>query len=240
MEPLLEWLAGVQSSGAKPGRPLVTLSYAQSLDGCLTIYAGQPTRLSGSETSRMTHQLRAAHDGILVGIGTVLVDDPRLNVRLVEGRDPRPIVLDTRLRIPDGCKLLERESNLPWIVTGPNADIARCAALRQRGLKVFAVPSGRGGGVDLPAALTRLQAEGIASLMVEGGARVIAAFLRAGLVDAAVVTIAPVWLGGQRITDEVLLDWSGSEQRAPGLRMEGSARMGADLVLWGRFEERSI
>src|SRR5512142_1687762 len=97
---------------AELGRPLVTLSYAQSLDGCLTVERGRPTPLSGREALRLTHRLRAAHQGILVGVGTVLADDPQLNVRLVEGRSPRPLVLDTNLRLPLEAGLLQRSENL--------------------------------------------------------------------------------------------------------------------------------
>ena len=81
-------------------RPRVTLTYAQSLDGSITARSGAPLSLSGAESLHYTHQLRAAHDAILVGIGTVLSDDPRLDVRLVTGPSPRPIVLDSELRCP--------------------------------------------------------------------------------------------------------------------------------------------
>ena len=92
MVPIDSWLADAHNFRQVHGRPLVTLSYAQSLDGCISLRPGIPTALSGPEAMRLTHRLRAAHDAILVGIGTILADDPRLTVRLVEGRNPQPVV----------------------------------------------------------------------------------------------------------------------------------------------------
>ncbi len=80
----------------KAGRPLVTLAYAQSLDGCIAIRKDQQLLLSGPESHLFTHQLRAAHDAILVGIGTILADDPKLTARLVNGPHPQPVVLASR------------------------------------------------------------------------------------------------------------------------------------------------
>ncbi|HEX9595492.1 MAG TPA: RibD family protein, partial [Anaerolineales bacterium] len=95
-----EWLAASLNQAGDLDRPTVTLSYAQSLDGSIALHRGEPLTLSGPESMAMTHRLRAAHDAILVGIGTVISDDPQLNVRLVEGRNPQVVVLDSRLRLP--------------------------------------------------------------------------------------------------------------------------------------------
>ncbi|MGH9336192.1 MAG: RibD family protein, partial [Vicinamibacteria bacterium] len=89
------------------GRPFVTLAYAQSLDGSIAGEGNRPLSLSCERSQKLTHELRACHDAILVGIGTVLADNPRLIVRLVNGEDPRPIVVDSRLRIPRDARLLK-------------------------------------------------------------------------------------------------------------------------------------
>jgi 3,4-dihydroxy 2-butanone 4-phosphate synthase/GTP cyclohydrolase II len=88
----------IQNGPSHVGRPFVTLAYAQSLDGSLAARRGEPLSLSGLESQKLTHRLRASHSAILVGISTLLADDPQLNVRLVEGENPQPVVLDSRLR----------------------------------------------------------------------------------------------------------------------------------------------
>ncbi len=98
----------------RPGRPLVTLSYAQDLDGSIAKRRGEPTSISGPESLEFTHRLRAAHDAILVGIGTVISDDPQLNVRFAKGNDPQIVVLDSQLRLPLQSKLLEN-SKKAWV-----------------------------------------------------------------------------------------------------------------------------
>ena len=93
----------------KSQRPSVTLTYAQSLDGSITTQRGKPTAISGKESLLLTHQLRATHDAILVGIGTILADNPRLNVRLAVGPHPQPVILDSQLRFPLDAKLLQNK-----------------------------------------------------------------------------------------------------------------------------------
>ncbi|MCA1797659.1 MAG: RibD family protein [Geobacteraceae bacterium] len=94
------WLSSRKKAFQSSRRPFVTLSYAQSWGGSITTIQGQPLALSGAESTRLTHQLRSLHDGILVGIETVLSDDPQLTVRHWHGKNPQPIVLDTSLRMP--------------------------------------------------------------------------------------------------------------------------------------------
>ena len=104
---LASWLEESSARLFAERRPLVTLSYAQSLDGSIARERGKPLALSGPESMRLTHQLRAAHDAILVGIGTVLADDPQLTVRLVEGKSPIPVILDSRLAISPTARLFQ-------------------------------------------------------------------------------------------------------------------------------------
>jgi len=177
------------------GRPLVTLSYAQSLDGSITIKKGQPTAISGADSLEMTHQLRADHEVILVGIGTVLADDPSLTVRLVKGPQPQPVILDSRLRFPLTAKLLKHPKS-PWIFTTKQANPVRLAALQQAGARVWIVDRTTDGRVSLTAVLDSLGQAGIKSVMVEGGAGVITSFIMAQLADRLVLTIAPTLLGG--------------------------------------------
>lgn len=211
------------------GRPFVTLSYAQSLDGSIAARPGRPLALSGSKSMALTHGLRAAHDGILVGIGTLLADNPRLNVRLVEGIDPQPVVVDSRLRFPPYANLL-RNCRVPWIATSEDADPERQTALERTGARVVRLPAAANGWVDLGALLGRLGEMGLNSLMVEGGAQIITSFLAARLVDQVVLTIAPVLVGGLRV-----MDYLGHAQINcfPRLRRVSYQRLGEDLVLRG-------
>ena len=119
-----QWLEGAQqefhadsSDTPGSGRPHVTLSYAQSWDGSITTIPGESLALSSETGMQMTHQLRSLHDGILVGIGTVLADDPRLTVREWTGNDPQPIVLDSQLRIPSSSRLCQTENQRCWVLT---------------------------------------------------------------------------------------------------------------------------
>jgi 3,4-dihydroxy 2-butanone 4-phosphate synthase/GTP cyclohydrolase II len=178
-------------------RPLVTLAYAQSLDGSIAAVPGQPLALSGPQALRYTHQLRAAHDAILVGIGTVLADNPRLNVRHASGPEPQPVVLDSRLRFPLDANLLSHPRR-PWIAATDRADPARQAALEAAGARLLRLPADECGRVGLPALLDALADFGIKTLMVEGGSSVITAFLAARLVNRLSLTLAPRLVGGLR------------------------------------------
>jgi 3,4-dihydroxy 2-butanone 4-phosphate synthase/GTP cyclohydrolase II len=143
----------------------------------------------------MTHSLRATHDAILVGIGTVLVDDPRLTVRLASGSNPQPVVLDSHLRLPLTAALLSHPDKRPWVAaTHPQPD--RVAALEALGTTVLTVPAAPDGRVALAPLLDLLGSRGIKTLMVEGGASVIAEFLKQKLANKLVVTISPQLLGG--------------------------------------------
>ncbi|CAG0936163.1 2,5-diamino-6-(ribosylamino)-4(3H)-pyrimidinone 5'-phosphate reductase [Thermoflexales bacterium] len=212
-------------------RPRVTLTYAQSLDGSIAIRSGVPLALSGTESMHYTHQLRAAHDAILIGIGTVLSDDPRLNVRLTSGLSPRPIVLDSGLRCPLRARCLEANRR-PIVATTARASALRRHELEAQGVTVISITScsDNESYLDLSALLNVLAAQGIRSLMVEGGARVITSFLRARLVDRLIITIAPVLVGGAHgVIDLLGTDESGF----PRLRQTTWQQLGNDWVVAG-------
>jgi GTP cyclohydrolase II len=233
MVPLEKLLAGAREHRSRTGRPLVTLSYAQSLDGCIAARPGEKLALSGPQSMHMTHQLRAMHGAILIGIGTLLADDPLLTVRLVRGRDPQPIVLDSHLRIPLEAALLKNPRH-PWIACLGEADPEKMVDLEALGVRILALSSDTEGLVSLPSLLERLAGLGVNSLMVEGGARVIGAFLKQGLADRLILTIAPVFLGGMRsIGGDIFTARPGSPLNYPGLKNTGIEQLGRDLVIWG-------
>lgn len=224
MTTLTNYLAGAAAFSRQCCRPWVTLSFAQSLDGSLAAAPGQRTPISGKETQELTHQLRAAHQAILVGIGTLLADDPLLNVRYAEGNSPQPIILDSRLRTPLKARLLQHSDNPPWIFCSPTADPQHRAALESAGACVFSLPQNSNGMLDLSAILAKLYEYNFQTLMVEGGAQVLQSFLAAGLVELLVITIAPRWIGG---LPAIL-----PNATTPALQNVLWEHHGADAVLW--------
>jgi GTP cyclohydrolase II len=211
-------------------RPFVTLSYAQSLDGCISARPGEALPLSGRQSLTLTHQLRASHDAILVGIGTVLSDDPRLTVRLVSGVNPIPIVVDSRLRLPLNSKLINQDSRVPWVVTGERPDEKRRKALEDAGARVLSVPLNAKGQVKLEVMLDLLGKLRINSLMVEGGSRIITNFLMERLADYMVLTVAPVMVGGLRAVNDLC---NSDPDRLLRISNPGHKWLGEDLILWG-------
>jgi len=221
-------------------RPFVTLCYAQSWDGSITIRAGASLALSGAGSTRLTHHLRSLHDGILVGIGTVLADDPQLSVRLCPGPSPQPIVLDSHLRMPAAARLCHLADKRCWIVTSRSAQEqheAAVAGVEGSGPEIICLPGDAEGRVDLLQTLGVLRARGIASLMVEGGANVITAFLRARLVDAMVLTVVPRLVGGYKAIGE--LGFTEGSQ-LPQIEPLHTGRLDDDLIVWGRLRYHEV
>jgi 3,4-dihydroxy 2-butanone 4-phosphate synthase/GTP cyclohydrolase II len=178
------------------GRPFVTLTYAQSLDGSIASADGTPLSISGEESMAFTHRLRASHDAILVGIGTVLSDDPRLNVRHSDGPHPIPVVLDTHLRFPPDARLLSRPGPTPIVATNQSASEERKRALEAKDVTVLRLSCDQD-GICLSPLLEALADRNIESVMVEGGTTVITSFLRQRFVDHLILTIAPSLIGGR-------------------------------------------
>ena len=215
-------------------RPFVTLSYAQSLDGSIALRADAPLAISGAESLRLTHRLRAEHDAILVGIGTVLADDPSLTARHAAGKSPRPIVLDSFLSIPTDARIFNHPRP-PVIVTSENAPVRRVQKFIERGITVLSLSAAEN-GISLPELLAALPKMGIRSVMVEGGARVLTSFLREKLVDWALITIAPHFVGGLRAIPETPLltvPPSAKISDFPKLNEWQARIFGQDLVVWG-------
>ncbi len=174
-------------------RPYVVLKFAQTLDGRIATATGDSKWISGEAERRVSHALRAACDGVLVGIGTVLQDDPQLTVRMVAGTSPMRLVLDSTLRIPSTAKVLGPEA-ATTIITSERAAHERRTGLAGPGVRVEVVPPGPG-GVDLAVALRRLREAGITTVLVEGGGKVITSMLAQRVVDRLVVGIAPLIIG---------------------------------------------
>ena len=174
-------------------RPHVVIKFAQSLDGRIATVNGDAKWISGEAERRVSHGMRAASDVILVGVNTVIRDDPELTVRLTPGASPARVVLDSTLRIPATARVLDSGA-ATRIITTDRSDPRRRDELRGHGVEVEVVADGPE-GVDLAAAFAALRRSGVESVLVEGGAGVITSVLAARLVDRLVVAIAPIIIG---------------------------------------------
>jgi len=209
------------------GRPFVLLKLAISLDGRIATRTGDARWITSEAARRESHRLRRKCAAVLVGIGTAIADDPQLTVRHVSGRDPVPIVLDSRGRIPPASRLLDPVRR-PIIATA-SMSASNERALAERGARVWRLP-GTSGRVDLPALLDRLAAEAIDSVLVEGGSETAAAFLEENLVDKVQFHIAPLLIGGREAVPAI--GGRGADRVADALRLSDVRveALGDDLI----------
>jgi diaminohydroxyphosphoribosylaminopyrimidine deaminase/5-amino-6-(5-phosphoribosylamino)uracil reductase len=227
-------VAGSTKSAPVP-RPVVTLSYAQTLDGRIATSTGSSQWISSPPSLRFSHELRAEHEAIMVGVGTVCLDDPRLTVRLAAGPDPQRVVVDSTLRTPLTAAVLANGAapGTVFAVTerAPTAKRDRVGAL---GATVLCLPTNATGHVDLVSLLRALHHRGVGSVLVEGGARMITALLRARMVDRLAVCVAPKILGtGIEAVGDIGI---GELARTLIVTDTSVTHCGEDLVLEGRVE----
>jgi diaminohydroxyphosphoribosylaminopyrimidine deaminase/5-amino-6-(5-phosphoribosylamino)uracil reductase len=222
----------------RTGLPFVTLKAAVTLDGKIATRTGDSKWITGQEARAETHRMRDESDAILVGVGTVLADDPKLTVRHVEGRDPIRVVLDADLRTPPTAAILDRgrQSGAGVLIFHAHgADAARNKALQGPGVELIPV-SRHARGVDLPEVLEILGKRDVVRLLVEGGAHVHGTFLDLGLADRAAIFIAPRIVGD---TDAIsFAAGSGVEsiERAWRLVRTHIQALGSDWLVSGDFE----
>jgi 5-amino-6-(5-phosphoribosylamino)uracil reductase/diaminohydroxyphosphoribosylaminopyrimidine deaminase/5-amino-6-(5-phosphoribosylamino)uracil reductase len=217
-------------------RPGVTVKIAQTLDGRIATRTGQSQWITSEAARAFAHELRATHDAVLVGIGTVLQDDPRLTVRLVSGPDPVRVVVDTRARIPLDCQLLDQAPERTIVCVGESAPAERVARVRERGARVLVARADAIGRLALDDVLVRLRADGIQSVMVEGGAGIITSLLADGLVDRLAVCIAPKVLGAgldaigdlgiRSLADALVFERTEIRQLGPDILFDGYLQRG--------------
>jgi diaminohydroxyphosphoribosylaminopyrimidine deaminase/5-amino-6-(5-phosphoribosylamino)uracil reductase len=174
--------------------PFVILKAAATLDGKMATREGESKWISGEASRRFVHRMRDQVDGVLVGIGTVLKDDPQLTARIPKGRDPYRVVLDSRLRIPEEARVIGRSPSQVIIATTTLAPGEKIEKLERRGVRILILDS-KQGKVDLNHCLSKLGEMEITSLMVEGGSEVHGAFLDEGLINKILLFFSPKLMG---------------------------------------------
>jgi diaminohydroxyphosphoribosylaminopyrimidine deaminase/5-amino-6-(5-phosphoribosylamino)uracil reductase len=223
---------------ARTGRPLVVFKSAMTIDGKVATRTGDSQWISGEASRARAHRWRAESDAVAVGIGTALVDDPRLTAR-IEGvaRQPRRVVFDSEARLPLASQLVREVADVPLIVVCARA-AARTSmqALEAAGVDVI-VATGENEAARVEHALDELGARDIQSLLLEGGPHLAGAFLEAGEIDEARIFLAPLMLGGAKAKTAVEglgLDRISAAARALAIEAE---RIEDDVLIVARFKE---
>lgn len=211
-------------------RPFVISKFAMTLDGKLATHTGHSKWITGEKAREDVHHLRNEVDGILVGVGTVLADNPSLTTRLPEGEGKNPvrIILDSQLRTPLEANVVNTQEAKTIIVTSTLTDGNKKLALEEKGVSIISVAHDSN-GLNLKEMLTALYKQGITDILVEGGGAVNASFLQAGLIDKYVLYMAPKVLGGRNS----LTPFSGEDidtmDEAKNVTFEQIDRLGEDI-----------
>ncbi|HEV8653934.1 MAG TPA: GTP cyclohydrolase II [Candidatus Limnocylindria bacterium] len=231
---LLDGESFVSSAPGRNGhhaRPVVTVHYAQTIDGRIAARTGDAHWVSGESSLRLAHELRASHDAVMVGIGTVLADDPRLTVRLAEGRSPIRVIIDSKLRVPIAANVLTDRTARTIVATTPAAPQELARAIRDAGGEVLRAHADATGAVDLKDLLRRLRGIGIGSVLIEGGRGIITSALRDHIVDRLTVCIAPKVIGeGVAAVGDLHIDYL---REALTFARARFVTCGEDLVFYG-------
>ena len=211
--------------------PFVTLKFACSLDGKIATVGGESQWISGIESRTFTHRLRDTNDAILVGVGTVIADNPSLTTRLVEGKNPVRVIVDSRARTPPDSTVVTDKSARTIIATTSRAPEEKLSALKSRGVEI--ITAGDGEHVDLEILMRALAERELTSVLVEGGGTIHFAMLKAGLVDKVLAFVAPKILGGANALTAVA--GAGFEKLSDAVSLKDltTERFGDDILISG-------
>jgi diaminohydroxyphosphoribosylaminopyrimidine deaminase/5-amino-6-(5-phosphoribosylamino)uracil reductase len=223
----------------KAKRPYVTLKAGTTLDGQIATASGESRWITGRQSRREAHRLRGQSDAVLIGVGTVLSDNPSLTARTgkrfskLAPRQPLRVVVDSRLRIPLKSRILLQQNRAKSLVaTTSLAPAARRAALERRGVETIMLPR-TNGRVSLPSLLEELGRRGITSLLLEGGSELNRAMLGAKLVDHVRLHMAPALLGGDDAKGLIGGDSPARLEQSLTLRHIQLRKVGNDIVVEG-------
>ena len=221
------------------GLPFVILKSAMTMDGKTATASGDSRWITNEKSRQYVHRLRSMVDAIMVGVGTVLADDPQLTARVPRGKDPVRVVVDSSLKISPGARMLRQESPASTVIATISEDRDRIAELESAGAEVLRCRAAQG-RVDLHDLLVRLGARGVQSILLEGGSGLAGEALRAGLIDKVVLFYAPKFLGG---ADGLGLFGGASAERMDGCRQLKDVsvlRFGNDVMIEAYPEESCL
>jgi endonuclease-3 len=180
----------------KNKKPFVTIKFAQSLDGKIATNSGDSKWISNEKALKFTHELRANNDAILVGINTVLTDNPTLNTRLVKGKSPIRIILDSSLKTPLNSTIVKTAKDIKTIIFTTTSNQTKIKTLSNKNIEIIQIKSKK---IELKYVLKILSEKNIKTLLVEGGSKIISSFLKEKLVDKIYIIIAPILIGNDGI-----------------------------------------
>ncbi|MBN1829286.1 MAG: bifunctional diaminohydroxyphosphoribosylaminopyrimidine deaminase/5-amino-6-(5-phosphoribosylamino)uracil reductase RibD [Deltaproteobacteria bacterium] len=222
----------------KKGRPFVTLKYAQTLDGKIAATGGDARWISSEASRRLAHRLRRRHDAVIVGIGTVIADDPELTVRKVAGRNPLRVIVDSMLRIPEEAKVLRVDEAPTLIAVTDRASLEKRARLSKRGVDIAVIAQDDRGRVDLERLFAFLGGRHISSVLIEGGSGIITSCIERRLPHRLLIITAPKIMGsGLEAVGDLAV---GRIDQTCRLAFGRVARIGGDLLLEARFADEGI
>jgi diaminohydroxyphosphoribosylaminopyrimidine deaminase/5-amino-6-(5-phosphoribosylamino)uracil reductase len=216
------------------GTSYLTLKLALSLDGRIATRSGASKWITSPESRLRVQALRAAHDAVMVGINTVLADNPRLTVRDVPGRSPTRLIVDSKLRLPISSQLVQTATQVPTcVITTPQASRSAHDALEAAGVRVLYVPATAEGRCDTLALLRELASRDVVSVLCEGGAELAGSLLAHALVDELHAFVAPRLLGPRGRPGAV--DWAGPDNPADAPHIDAPRweLSGTDAYVWG-------
>jgi len=220
------------------GMPWVIMKAGLTMDGRIATSTGHSSWISGESSRAQVHRLRDRVDAILIGSGTAIADNPSLTTRLPgrRGRDPLRVVLDSCLNFSPEAEMFNQESTAPtWIFCGPEASANKRRQLEDKGAIVKETAQTNEGTLDLAVVLRELGTGDVTSLLVEGGGRVHASFLRQNLYDQACLFFSPLFIGGDGVP---VVGELGTRKVGDGrrFRITGTRRFGDDVMIEGLFE----
>ncbi|MGD8305592.1 MAG: bifunctional diaminohydroxyphosphoribosylaminopyrimidine deaminase/5-amino-6-(5-phosphoribosylamino)uracil reductase RibD [Ignavibacteria bacterium] len=208
----------------KAKKPYVTVKVAQTADGKITEVNGKQSWITGNEAGEFVHRQRGIFDAVLVGANSVIVDDPMLTVRHIEGRNPIRIILDGKLSMPESARVIKNdEPEKTWIVTGNDSNADKKNLLKQKGVKIIEFQVNGKKNIDVNELLKQLGSNNISSVLVEGGRQVFSQFIEQELFDELVVLQSPKIFG--KGLDSVSLS------KTINLKMKSAEKLGKDLKI---------